>query len=75
MGKVKKTSMFVGIVKTNSPCWGWIMDTQVTYIPFVLDFMDNFGGFTRSPLPRNIGNLPLPFFGGNYPIVLLYNIY
>ena len=32
-------------------------------------------GFTRSPLPRNSGNLPLPFFGGNYPIVLLDNIY
>ena len=22
-------------------------------------------GFTRSPLPQNNGNLPLPFFGGN----------
>ena len=32
-------------------------------------------GFTRSPLPQDIGNLPLPFFGGNYPIVLLNNIY
>ena len=31
--------------------------------------------FTRSPLPQNNGNLPLPFFGGNYPIVLLDNIY
>ena len=30
-------------------------------------------GFTRSPLPQNNGNLPLPFFGGNYPIVLLDN--
>ena len=30
---------------------------------------------TRSPLPQNIGNLPLPFFRGNYPIVLQYNIY
>ena len=30
-------------------------------------------GFTRSPLPQNNGNLPLPFFGGNYPIVLLKN--
>ena len=28
-----------------------------------------------SLLPKNNGNLPLPFFGGNYPIVLLYNIY
>ena len=26
---------------------------------------------TRSPLPQNNDNLPLPFFGGNYPIVLL----
>ena len=32
-------------------------------------------GFTRSPLPQNNGNLPLPFFGGNDPIVLLDNIY
>ena len=31
-------------------------------------------GFTRSPLPQNNGSLPLPFFCGNYPIVLLYNI-
>ena len=30
---------------------------------------------TCSPLPQNNGNLPLPFFGGNYPIVLLENIY
>ena len=32
-------------------------------------------GITRSTLPRNNGNLPLPFFGGNYPIVLLNNMY
>ena len=32
-------------------------------------------GITCSPLPQNNGNLPLPFCGGNYPIVLLYNIY
>ena len=32
-------------------------------------------GFTISPLPWNNGNLPLPFFGGNYLIVLLDNIY
>ena len=37
------------------------------YLPYM--------GFTRSPLPQNIGNLPLPFFGGNYPFVLLNNIY
>ena len=29
---------------------------------------------TCSTLPRNIGNLPLPFFYGNFPIVLLDNI-
>ena len=28
-----------------------------------------------SKLPQNNGNLPLPFFGGNYPIVILNNIY
>ena len=28
-------------------------------------------GFTRSPLPQNNGNLPLPFFGGNYSIFFL----
>ena len=26
-------------------------------------------------LTKNNGNLPLPFFGGNYPIVILDNIY
>ena len=26
---------------------------------------------TRSTLPQNNGDLPLPFFGGTYPIVLL----
>ena len=30
---------------------------------------------TRSPLPRNNSNLPLPFFGGSHPIILLDNIY
>ena len=32
-------------------------------------------GFTRSTLPHNNGNLPLPFFGGYYPIVLLNSFY
>ena len=32
-------------------------------------------GITHSPLPQNNGNLPLPFFGGNYPIVLPHNFY
>ena len=31
-------------------------------------------GITRSPLPQNIGNLPLPCFVGKYPIVLMDNI-
>ena len=26
-------------------------------------------------LPKNSSNLPLPFFGGNYPIILLGDIY
>ena len=30
-------------------------------------------GITRSTLPLDNGNLPLPFFVGNYPIVLLNN--
>ena len=30
---------------------------------------------TRSPLPQNNGNLPLPFFGGHYAIFLLDDIY
>ena len=30
---------------------------------------------TRSPLPQNNSNLPLPFFCCNYPIFLLDNIY
>ena len=32
-------------------------------------------GITHYPLPKNIGNLLLPFFGGNDPIFLLDNIY
>ena len=32
-------------------------------------------GITRSPLPQNNGNLPLPFFGGNYPIFILDSVY
>ena len=32
-------------------------------------------GINHSPLPQNNGNLPLPFFGGNHPIVILDNIY
>ena len=31
-------------------------------------------GITHSTLPRNNGNLPLPFFGGNYTIVPLDNV-
>ena len=50
-----------------------------------LNFFHNGGGdsyilkssmeITRSPLPQNNDNLSLPFFCGNYPIVLLDNIY
>ena len=32
-------------------------------------------GIYHSPLPQYNVNLPLPLFGGNYPIVLLDNIY
>ena len=32
-------------------------------------------GIACSPLPQNNGNLPLPFFGGEYPIILLDNMY
>ena len=32
-------------------------------------------GITRSTLPQNNGNLPLPFFGVNYPIFLLGDMY
>ena len=32
-------------------------------------------GIAHSRLTQNNGNLPLPFFGGNYHIVLLNNIY
>ena len=32
-------------------------------------------GMTRSTLPRNNGNLPLPFFCGNYSIFLLNNVH
>ena len=32
-------------------------------------------GITCSPLPQNNDNLPVPFFRGNCPIVLLCNIY
>ena len=40
---------------------------MVYYTPYI--------GFNRSTLPRNNDNLTLPFFGGNYPIVLQDNIY
>ena len=30
---------------------------------------------TRSPLPQNNGNLPSAYFGGNFPIAILENIY
>ena len=42
---------------------------------FIIMYADTYMAFTRSPLPRNNGNLPLPSFGGNYPIILLDNIY
>ena len=32
-------------------------------------------GINRYPLLKNNGNLPSPFLGCNYPIVLLDNIY
>ena len=32
-------------------------------------------GIACSMLPLNNGNFPLPFFGGNYPIFLLHNIF
>ena len=32
-------------------------------------------GITCYPLPQNNDNLPLPFFGGNYPIFIIDNIY
>ena len=45
-------------------------------LSFVKEVVDSaYMGFTRSPLPRNNVNLHLPFFGGNYPIVHLDNIY
>ena len=36
------TGMFVGRGETNSQGWTWTVATQVTYIPFILDFMANF---------------------------------
>ena len=32
-------------------------------------------GTIRSSFPKNNGNLPLTFFYGIYPIVILYDIY
>ena len=32
-------------------------------------------GITCSPFPKNDGNLSLSFFGVNYPVIPLYNIY
>ena len=37
--------------------------------------LGEYKGITRSPLPPNNGNSPLPFFGDNHRIVLLDNIY
>ena len=39
------------------------------------DLLTAYKVITFYPLPQNIGNLTLPFFGGDYPIVLLDNIY
>ena len=36
-----KTSIFVGIGETNSPDWSWMVATQVTDVPFGLDFREN----------------------------------
>ena len=35
---------------------------------------DNNMGIARSILPQNNVNFPLPFFNGNYPIIILDNI-
>ena len=43
--------------------WIDLMDPYIAYM-----------GVDSSPLPQNDGNLTLPFFGGKYPIILLYNI-
>ena len=40
-----------------------------------MPYSNPYMGITRSTLTRNNVNLPLPFFGGNYLIVLLNTIY
>ena len=41
-----------------------------------MNMLDPYKGTNYSQLPQNNGNLPLPLFGGNYPIfswILFYN--
>ena len=46
-----------------------------TFTPCVLNYVPAYMGMTHSQLPQNNSNLPLPFFDGNQPIVLLDKIY
>ena len=41
----------------------------------IIHYMWTYIGITCSSLPQNNGNLPSPFFGGNYPIFILDIIY
>ena len=37
-----KTGMLFVLVETSSPGWNWTVATLVTYIPFMLDFLEYF---------------------------------
>ena len=51
------------------------MNSKKIGYKMILGTSGTYTEITRSPLPQNNGSLTLPFFGGNYLIVLLDNVY
>ena len=51
----------------------WLHDADVEEIVMVGAY-DSYKVIYFSPFLKNNGNIPLPLFGGNYPIVILDNI-
>ena len=51
------------------------LHTREIFGPLNAKDMTAYMGITCSTLLQNIGNLTLPLFRGNYPIVIQYNIY
>ena len=55
--------------RQHTKVWIFAEETNIS------SYLHTYKGITRSTSPWNNGNLLLPFFGGNYSIVLLDNIY